>query len=52
MVKDLLEGKLDPKLAEMWKWRPHSKRLVDTSRPSVPVLDIQDMDGWRNEAKL
>ncbi|GAA6020769.1 hypothetical protein JCM10207_002017 [Rhodosporidiobolus poonsookiae] len=51
-VKDLLEDKLDPELADLWRWRPGSERKVDTSRPSVPVLDIQDMSGWKRDAKL
>ncbi|GJN94164.1 hypothetical protein Rhopal_007238-T1 [Rhodotorula paludigena] len=51
-IKDLLEDKLDPELASLWRWRPGSERIEDTSRPSKPVLDIGDLEGWRHEEKL
>ncbi|GAA6048760.1 hypothetical protein JCM3770_003947 [Rhodotorula araucariae] len=51
-VRDLLENKLDPECAALWKWRPGAERIEDTSRPSKPVLDIGDLHGWRHDAKL
>ncbi|GAA5997594.1 NAD(P)/FAD-dependent oxidoreductase [Rhodotorula paludigena] len=51
-IKDLLEDKLDPELASLWRWRPGSERIEDTSRPSKPVLDIGNLEGWRHEANL
>ncbi|GAA5897747.1 hypothetical protein JCM5296_000870 [Sporobolomyces johnsonii] len=51
-IQDLIEGNLDPELAKLWRWRPGTQRLVDTSRPSKSEQDIQDMPGWLNDSKL
>lgn len=43
-----LEGKLDPEIAQFWKWRPGVTE--NESAPiihPVPTIDLEDIEGWK-----
>jgi len=51
-IKDVLEDKLEPKLAEMWRWRPEQKKVPNYSLPDTPDVDLSEARGWRRDSML
>lgn len=50
-VVDMMEGHLDPELADKWKWRPGATMNQPTACP-LPLVDLNDLPGWKPAAKL
>lgn len=54
-IIDMLEDKLDPIIAQKWKWRPGAKLLGSNPHPTA-LQDLNDIPGWADtdsvQAKL
>jgi sarcosine oxidase/L-pipecolate oxidase len=49
-IADMVEGKLEPEIAEQWRWRPNSRSAVPV--PFVePVQDLNNLPGWGPKAE-
>lgn len=45
-IADALEGTLDEKRKNAWRWRPEIQGHEDESRPEGEVKDLVGLDGW------
>lgn len=51
-IKAVLEDTLEPKLAELWRWRPEARKVPNYSLPDTPDLDLSEAGGWKRDEKL
>ncbi|KAK7746710.1 hypothetical protein SLS53_001897 [Cytospora paraplurivora] len=47
-VVELIEGELDPELAEAWKWRPGSGDARKSTR-AARAKDLSELPGWNHD---
>ncbi|KAI2608735.1 fructosyl amino acid oxidase [Hypoxylon fragiforme] len=47
-VVELIEGSLDDKFVQAWRWRPGGDAL--RSKRGAPAKDLADMPGWNHDA--
>lgn len=47
----MLEGKLEPNLADSWRWRPGAKLNAPTAYP-LPLKDMNELPEFDGKAKL
>jgi sarcosine oxidase / L-pipecolate oxidase len=51
-IVEMMEGTLDPAIAQKWKWRPGAKTVDFESNPHPDLPeDLNDMPGWGGPTK-
>ena len=49
-IVDMLEQKLDPVMAQKWKWRPGAPKPAVDPHPT-PLVDLSEVPGWQKTTR-
>ncbi|KAL2444388.1 L-pipecolate oxidase [Exophiala dermatitidis] len=49
-IADLLEGTLEPNIAQAWRWRPNQKMGTNLAHMD-PEMELRDLSGWRGRRR-
>lgn len=51
-IVDMMEGTLDPQIAQKWKWRPGVELADHNTNPHQEVArDLKELRGWGNPTR-